>query len=251
LVIWKSKRAARFATSVAMGVAIALVVPAGTASAAAVDNPSPNAAVNQPSRPDTPDAHTMNPSPSAPSSGVGQGPSAPSAGPPASPPQRKDPPPDRAPHKFSPARHPAAGSGSSPGDNKNNRDRDSVPATPLPVTGSRHGAPGPQVTDPPDIRRSTQALNVWVDSLKCGAAIAVAIGGIALPAAKILQIRKLIKAVGGVQKLATKIIEAFKLVRKGKSIGAAVQELFGALGSTIVGIAAEVLGIDAVVQNCT
>lgn len=229
-----------------------LTAPPGTASAVAVpNNPPPSAAVNQPSRPDVPDVHTINPPAnsapdnSAPSdSGAGQAPAAPP--PAAPPPQRKDQPPDRDPHKFSPDKHSAAGSQSSPGDNNNKKDR-APAATPLPSTGS--GGSAPRI-GPSDIRQGVQALSGLWDAAKCVSAIAVAIGGVAIPAAKVLKIKQLIKAVGGVGKLVQKITEAFKLIRKGKSVSAAVKEIFSAFGSTVIGIAAEVLGIDAIITNC-
>ena len=151
---WNKKRLARLAaTSVAVGVAITLVSPPGTASAAAAPrNPAPNGAVNQPDRPNVPDARMKNPSPSAPSnpgpstgnSGVGQ---APSAAQPAAPkPQRKDKPPDRDPHKFSPAKRTPAGQPSRRDNNKN----DNREAAPAPTPGwASAPAPAPAAAPAP------------------------------------------------------------------------------------------------------
>jgi hypothetical protein len=256
--IWKSKRSTRLAVaSIAMGVTISLVAPPGAASAAAVPSgPPPTAAVDQP-RPDTPDAHTMNPSPpsdSAPSgSGPSQGPSAPPA---ADPPQRKDKPPDRDPHKFSPAKHSTDGQQSSAGDGDNNNDNDngggddSAPApAPVPSTGSGEGTPGPQL-GPADTRYGAMADGLW-GAATCAAAIAMAIAGGIVPIAKVLKIKQLIKAVGGLGKLAKKIAQTFEKVRKGgMKIEQAVRDVFKDLGSAAAGIAAEILGIQAIIDNC-
>lgn len=82
---------------------------------------------------------------------------------------------------------------------------------------------------------------------KCAAAITVAIGGVAVPVAKVLKIKKLIKEVGGVKSLASKIID----VAKGSgSLGKRIKSVFKEFGTGVVGLAAEVLGIDAIASNC-
>lgn len=252
-----------------MGVAISLVAPPGAASAADVPSgPTPNAAVDQPSRPDVPDAHTMNPAPNpAPSGNSAPGASAPSSSAPSqepsAPPQRKDQPPDRDPHKFSPAKHTtggqqsAAGDGGNAGDNDDNdtggngggnSGDDSAPA-PVPSTGSGDGAPGAQ-PGPADTQYSAMA-DGWWGAATCAAAIAMAIAGGVVPIAKVVKIKQLIKAVGGVGKLAKKIAQTFQKVRKGgMKIEQAVQDVFKDLGSAAAGIAAEILGIQAIIDSC-
>jgi hypothetical protein len=243
------------AASVAAGLAISLAAPPGVASAAAVpNNPPPNAAVDQPSRPDVPDAHTMNPSAPDDSAPTNSGPSnsagsAPSAADPAPRPQRKDKPPDRDPHKFSPSKRTSVGQQSSSGDNDNNDAKESAPApVPVPATGSGEGAPR---LGPSQGQYTALGMDgVW-DVAKCGAAITAAIAGVAIPAAKILKIKDLVKAVGGVQKLVQKIVDTFKKVRKGQKFEDAVKEIFKDLGTTVALLAAEVLGIDTVITNCS
>lgn len=103
----------------------------------------------------------------------------------------------------------------------------------------QHGAPA----------RGIVTYGFW-DVAKCVAAITVAIGGAAVPVAKVLKIKALIKAVGGVKKLGPKVVEVVKKVKNGQQLGPAVKEVFSSFGATVVGLAAEVLGIDAIISNC-
>ena len=75
--------------------------------------------------------------------------------------------------------------------------------------------------------------------LSCSGAIAVAIAGVALPAAKILKIKKLANELGGVS-------EAVKLMW-----GASFQyEKMQAAGGALAALGAELLGIAAIQQEC-
>lgn len=98
-------------------------------------------------------------------------------------------------------------------------------------------------------------LATWWDIARCAAAIALAVGGIALPAAKILKIKQIINAMGGVRNFGKAVIEVFKLIRgtpslPGLAFGQAVFEVFKNFGQIIVDLAAEVLGIHAIITFC-
>jgi hypothetical protein len=82
---------------------------------------------------------------------------------------------------------------------------------------------------------------------KCASAITVAIAGVAVPLSKVVKIKRLVDEVGGVTKLAERIIK----VAKGEgSLGSRVRAVFSDLGTTVVALAAEVLGLQAIADEC-
>ncbi len=74
---------------------------------------------------------------------------------------------------------------------------------------------------------------------KCTGAILVAIGSAAVPAAKLLKLKRFISEVGGVRKAAALLI---KVARR--------EEQLAELGPVISSLGAEILGITAIRENC-
>ncbi|WP_437601019.1 hypothetical protein WMF28_05505 [Sorangium sp. So ce590] len=74
---------------------------------------------------------------------------------------------------------------------------------------------------------------------KCAAAITVVVVSVAVPAAKVVKLRKFVIAVGGVREAARLLVGATTFAEKARVIG-------GAIGAG----AAEVLSIDAIITNC-
>lgn len=89
--------------------------------------------------------------------------------------------------------------------------------------------------------------SVW-QVLKCAAAITVAVASTVFAAAKILKIKKIIKAAGGVKNAAKRVIKSFKA--KG-SLSKKAKAGFGDLGSAVVAAAIVVLDIDTIKSNCS
>ncbi|MGK3966264.1 hypothetical protein WMF38_19025 [Sorangium sp. So ce118] len=74
---------------------------------------------------------------------------------------------------------------------------------------------------------------------KCAAAIAAAVVSLAVPAAKVVKLRKFVIAVGGVREAARLLVHATTFAEKARVIG-------GAIGAG----AAEILSIDTIITNC-
>lgn len=83
-----------------------------------------------------------------------------------------------------------------------------------------------------------RAAGFWEVS-KCVGGILLAISGAAIPAVKLLQLKKFIKHAGGVREA------AFLLIRIAKG-----QEQVDQLGAVLGGLASEILGINAIRDNC-
>lgn len=82
---------------------------------------------------------------------------------------------------------------------------------------------------------------------KCASAIAVAVGGVAVPLSKVAKVKRLVKEVGGARKLAKRII---KVAKGNGELSRRIRAVFADLGTSVVGLAAEVLGIQAIADNC-
>jgi hypothetical protein len=89
--------------------------------------------------------------------------------------------------------------------------------------------------------------SVWQVTV-CVAAIVAVIASTVVGAAKILKIKKIIQSVGGVKNAASRVIKALKA--KG-NITAKAKAAFADVGSAIVAMAAEILGINTIIRNCT
>lgn len=74
---------------------------------------------------------------------------------------------------------------------------------------------------------------------KCAAAITVAIGSGVFAAAKLVKIKRYIKALGGVKEAAKLLLGATTWAEKAK-----------AGGSALVGLASEILGVKEIQDNC-
>jgi hypothetical protein len=85
---------------------------------------------------------------------------------------------------------------------------------------------------------SVQAAGMG-DVAKCAGAILVAIGSAAIPAAKLLKLKRFIKEVGSVRDAAILLLR----VARG-------EEQLSELGPVIGSLGAEILGIDAIRKNC-
>lgn len=81
-------------------------------------------------------------------------------------------------------------------------------------------------------------MGPW-QAAKCTGAILVAIGSAAVPAAKLLKLKRFISEVGGVRKAAALLIK----VARG-------EEQLAELGPVIGSLGAEILGITAIRENC-
>lgn len=96
---------------------------------------------------------------------------------------------------------------------------------------------------PPSGGASPYAFN-WA---KCSAGIAVAIGSNTIAVVKVLKIKRAIDKLGGVGKIIAKLQEKQK---QGKKFKAALFEAFEESGAGMGALAAEILGIDGVINNC-
>ncbi|MGK4007148.1 hypothetical protein WMF31_31285 [Sorangium sp. So ce1036] len=83
-----------------------------------------------------------------------------------------------------------------------------------------------------------RARDAWKVT-RCAAAITVVIASVAVPAAKVVKLRKFVIAVGGVREAARLLVGATTVAEKVRVIG-------GAIGAG----AAEILSIDAIITNC-
>lgn len=88
----------------------------------------------------------------------------------------------------------------------------------------------------------------WWKAAKCAAAITVAVGSTVFAAAKILKIKKLIRAAGGVKATAQRVMKAFNT--KG-SLSTKAKNAFGDLGSGMVAAAVLILDIDSIQSQCS
>ncbi|MBD0844762.1 MULTISPECIES: hypothetical protein [unclassified Streptomyces] len=79
----------------------------------------------------------------------------------------------------------------------------------------------------------------WWQTAKCAGSIAAAIGGGAVPIAKILKLKAFINKVGSVKEA------AYLLIRVSKG-----EEKISELGATLGGLASVILGIDGIKKNC-
>ncbi|ERT00009.1 hypothetical protein HMPREF1624_03378 [Sporothrix schenckii ATCC 58251] len=94
--------------------------------------------------------------------------------------------------------------------------------------------------DAADTTAAVQAVNGLVKDLECAAAVAAAIAGDVLPAAKLLKAKKLVKALGGVKKVA-KLFLHFSSNR---------DEAIKEAGKTLVELVEILLGIDSIKKHC-
>lgn len=86
---------------------------------------------------------------------------------------------------------------------------------------------------------------------KCLAGIAAAIGFNLFAAGKVLKLYKLVKDLGGAKKIVELINEAFKRSKdKNKDALDSLREVFEEAGTGVGAIAAEVLSIDGILDNC-
>ncbi|CAK7209328.1 hypothetical protein SBRCBS47491_000406 [Sporothrix bragantina] len=91
------------------------------------------------------------------------------------------------------------------------------------------------------VAAATDAVNGLIKDLECAAAVAAAIAGDLLPAAKILKAKKLIKVLGGVKKVAKLFLE----YHSNKS------EAIKEGGKTLLELVEVLLGIDSIKKHCT
>lgn len=99
-----------------------------------------------------------------------------------------------------------------------------------------------------DFRYGIVADPTFLQVTKCAAAITVAVGSTIFAAAKILKIRKIIRAAGGVRAAAARVIKSY---RARGSFSAKARAGFADLGSAAVAAAVVVLDIDTIQANCS
>ncbi|WP_226358532.1 hypothetical protein [Pseudonocardia sp. ICBG601] len=112
------------------------------------------------------------------------------------------------------------------------------------------------------LRQGDQATIAWLESnyktspgaapyafnlAQCSYGILIAIGSNAVAAAKIIKIKRIVDKFGGVGKVIDKL-QAKK--KQGKKFKTALVEVFEEGGIGVGALAAEILGVDKVIQNC-
>lgn len=119
-------------------------------------------------------------------------------------------------------------------------------ATILAISGVQSAAAGPQASSVvPQVVQSTTPIEhisfggtAW-HITKCAGAIAWVAGTTVIPLGKVAKVRSLIKAAGGATRLATILVKAGSRAKK-----------LDAIAKLGVGAGAEILGIQAIFDNC-
>ncbi|CAK7202913.1 hypothetical protein SEUCBS139899_005640 [Sporothrix eucalyptigena] len=91
------------------------------------------------------------------------------------------------------------------------------------------------------VAAATEAVDGIIKDVECAAAVAAAVAGDLLPAAKLLKAKKLIKVLGGVKKVAKLFLEFHK------NRDEAIKEG----GKTLLDLVEVLLGIDSIKKHCT